>query len=104
MKVRRRLRLGWDKMGADGLWRRGRRSGKDEVLERTPVGRTVGRPTVRVIQKTKGLQGAQVALALVGGDDGAVFLPLRALVLQEEVEDVLAEDLGDELGACHHVD
>jgi hypothetical protein len=29
---------------------------------------------------------------------GAVLLPLRALVAQEEVEDVLAERLGEELG------
>ena len=41
----------------------------------------------------------QVALELEPGDLAAVVVPLGALVAQEEVEDVLAEGLGDQLAA-----
>jgi hypothetical protein len=46
----------------------------------------------------------QVAAELERGDLGPVGLPLRALVAQEEVEDVLAERLGDQLAGLHHRD
>src|SRR6476620_6063357 len=50
-----------------------------------------------------GLDDAEVAAPLVRGDLAPVLLPLTALVAQEEVEDVLAQDLGDQLGVLHHV-
>ena len=43
----------------------------------------------------------QVGRQLVRRDVAAVGVPLRALVAQEEVEDVLAEDLRDQLGVLH---
>src|SRR5881394_3489427 len=51
-----------------------------------------------------GLHDAEVALALVGGDLAPVLLPFAALVAQEELEHVLAQDLGDQFRAGHHVD
>src|SRR6478609_5975524 len=44
------------------------------------------------------------AAQLVGGDLRAVLLPLALLVLQHEVEHVLAQRLGDELGPLHDRD
>src|SRR5882724_2122269 len=54
--------------------------------------------------RTRTSEGAQVPLPLVRGDFAPVLLPLGALVAQKEVEDVLAEHLGDQLGLAHHVD
>src|SRR3954469_9050729 len=50
------------------------------------------------------LQRAQVPLALVRRHLAPVLLPLLPLVAQEEVEDVLAQYLGDQFGPRHHVD
>src|SRR6266536_526125 len=46
-------------------------------------------------------ENGEVALQLVRGDLGPVVQPLGPLVAQEEVEDVLAEGLGDQLGVLH---
>src|SRR5215218_7899794 len=46
-------------------------------------------------------QRGQVAVQLERGDLTAVVEPLRPLVAQEEVEDVLAEGLGHQLAALH---
>src|SRR5260221_9555698 len=46
----------------------------------------------------------KVAVQLEPGDLAAVFVPFLALVAQEEVEDVLAEDLRNEVAALHHLD
>src|ERR1700704_228711 len=50
------------------------------------------------------LQSLEVTLALVGGDDPAVVLPLAALVAKEEVEDMFAQHLGDQFRLGHHLD
>jgi len=51
-----------------------------------------------------GSEDRQHPVALEGGDLGAVLPPLGALVAQEEVEDVLAERLGEELGVLGDAD
>src|SRR5262245_17720049 len=60
--------------------------------------------TVSPFQGQERLQRSEVTFPLVGGNFAPVLLPLGPLVAQEEVEDVLAEDLGDQLGLAHHVD
>jgi hypothetical protein len=47
------------------------------------------------------LQLGEVAVELELGDLLPVFAPLRPLVAQEEVEDVLSEGFGDQLAALH---
>ena len=49
-------------------------------------------------------QDRQHHVPLVGGDLGAVLLPLGALVAQEEVVDVLAQRLGQQLGVLGDAD
>src|SRR5260370_23468426 len=44
------------------------------------------------------------AFTLIVGHLATVVLPLRALVAQEEVVHVLAEDLGEQLAALHGLD
>src|SRR5262245_41364233 len=51
-----------------------------------------------------GLQHWKVAVPLVLSYLRPVVLPLGALVTQEEVEDVLAESLGDQLAVLHQRD
>src|SRR5271170_4033974 len=52
----------------------------------------------------RGSEHRKVAVQLEPGDLAAVFVPFLALVAQEEVEDVLAEDLRDEVAALHDLD
>src|SRR5438552_570412 len=58
-------------------------------------------PSLKVTREQGGSEDGQVAVPLERGDLRAVLLPLPALVAQEEVEDVLAERLRDELAALH---
>src|ERR1700722_17798264 len=50
------------------------------------------------------LQHGEVAVEFVAGDLAAVVGPFLALVAEEEVEDVLAEGLGDQLALLHDAD
>src|SRR5690606_26712642 len=78
----------------------------------SPAGRLPERPTresgqnaqtARSIVRRRSEDG-QVTPQLELGDRAAVVAPLRPLVAQEEVEDVLAERLGDQLAPLHDAD
>src|SRR6478736_7741129 len=58
----------------------------------------------RVVTDSPPLEARQVAVELELGHLATVVLPLRPLVAQKEVEDVLAQRLGDELAALHHLE
>src|SRR5690606_11748365 len=49
------------------------------------------------LHAVKSLEDSQIFVQLVRGDDLAVFFPFGALVRQEGVEDLLAEDFGHQL-------
>ena len=99
--------------------RRSARAGRRATRSRPPsTGSPRGRASARAAAAagrgrraaapSRGLTGpltvAQVAVELQRRDLRRVVGPLRALVADEVLEDVLAERLGDELGALHHVD
>src|SRR6195952_1909061 len=60
--------------------------------------------TARGVSARNGSDDREHPVALEGGDLAAVLLPLRTLVAEEELIDVLAERLGEQLGVLGDLD